>query len=283
MIRRPPNRHALLIVPSAAIFAVLFLVPVSYFLLISFWRVRAYRLVPDFNLQQYVEVFAEYGGSLAYTFAMSLAIAVVTTIVAFAYAYFCRFRAGRFGVLFLFIALITLFGGYLTKIYMWKTILGSNGILNSAFEILGLIDQPITVFLFSPFAVLITLTHYTLPLAILPIYGALRGIGDVPLEAARDIGAAPRRVFLDIVLPQTRIGLVSSFSLTFLFAAGDYVTPLLVGGPHTAMIGLFIQSQFGHRLNAPLGAAMSFTVIVVCLATIALVAWGIFRATRPAR
>ena len=106
---------------------------------------------------------------------------------------------------------------------------------------LGLIDQPITVFLFSPFAVVITLTHYTLPLAILPIYGALRGIGDVPLEAARDVGARPRRVFLDIVLPQARIGLISSFSLTFLFAAGDYVTPLLVGGPNTAMIGLFIQ------------------------------------------
>ena len=283
MTRPRLNPQALLATPSGLIFVALFLVPVSYFFVISFWRVRTYRLVTDATLQQYAEVFAEYSGSLSYTFLMALAIAATTTTVAFAYAYFCRFKAGRYGLVFLFAALITLFGGYLTKIYMWKTILGSSGILNSAFQILGLIDEPITVFLFSPFAVLITLTHYTLPLAILPIYGALRSVSDVPLEAARDIGATPRRVFLDIVLPQTRIGLISSFSLTFLFAAGDYVTPLLVGGPHTSMIGLFIQSQFGHRLNAPLGAAMSFTVIAICLVTIALVALSIIRVTRVRR
>lgn len=284
MIGAPTSRRAAwLVAPSGAIFLALFLVPAGYFLLVSFWRVRTYRLIPDFTFDQYAEVFAEYSQPLAYTFGMSLAIATVTTAIAFAYAYFCRFRAGRYGMLFLFAALITLFGGYLTKIYMWKTILGSGGILNSAFQILGLIEEPITVFLFSPFAVLITLTHYTLPLAILPIYGALRGVRDVPLEAARDIGAGPQRVFFDIVLPQARIGLISSFSLTFLFAAGDYVTPLLVGGPNTSMIGLFIQSQFGHRLNAPLGAAMSFTVIALCLVTIAIVAAAILRATRPAR
>ena len=275
------RRPILLLAPSSAIFIALFLVPISYFLLISFWRVRTYRLVPDATIEQYRVVFAEYGGPLLYTFLMALAIAAVTTLLAFAYAYFCRFKAGRHGVAFLFVAIVTLFGGYLTKIYMWKTILGSSGILNSAFQMLDLIENPITVFLFSPVAVLITLTHYTLPLAILPIYGSLRGIGDVPLEAARDIGATPRRIFIDIVLPQSRIGLLSSFSLTFLFAAGDYVTPLLVGGPHTSMIGLFIQSQFGHRLNAPLGAAMSFSVIAICLATIAVVAWLLFRLTRP--
>jgi spermidine/putrescine transport system permease protein len=211
---------------------------------------------------------------------MAFSIAVVTTLIAFSFAYFCRFKAGRFGMVFLFAAIITLFGGYLTKIYVWKTILGSSGILNSTLLWIGVIDEPITAFLFSPIAVVITLSHYTLPLAILPIYGALRGVSDVPLEAARDIGASPIRVFLDIVLPQTRMGVISSFSLTFLFSAGDYVTPLLVGGPHTAMIGLFVQSQFGHRLNAPVGAAMSFTVIAISLVIISLVSLFIFRVTR---
>ena len=267
--------------PSTAIFIALFLIPVSYFFILSFWRVRAYRLQPDATLDQYFVVFNEYGESLFFTFLMALTVATVTTVIAFAYAYFCRFRAGRFGMVFLFISIITLFGGYLTKIYMWKTILGSNGVLNSALLLLELIDKPITAFLFSPFAVVITLTHYTLPLAILPIYGSLRGVSDVPLEAARDIGANPRRVFFDIILPQTRVGLISSFSLTFIFAAGDYVTPLLVGGPHTSMIGLFIQSQFGHRLNAPLGSSMSFIVIALCLLLIGLASGIVFRATRP--
>ena len=274
------SKRSLLLAPSTLIFVALFLVPVGYFFVQSFWRVRAYRLKVDATLDQYVAVFAEYGEPLAYTLAMAFAIAVVTTLIAFAYAYFCRFKAGRYGMVFLFIAIITLFGGYLTKIYMWKTVLGSSGILNSALLWMGLIDEPITLFLFNPVAVVITLCHYTLPLAILPIYGALRGVSDVPLEAARDIGASRTRVFYDIVLPQTRVGLISSFSLTFLFSAGDYVTPLLVGGPHTSMIGLFIQSQFGHRLNAPLGAAMSFVVIAMCLATILTVALIVYRFTR---
>ena len=274
------NLRSLLFAPSSLIFVALFLLPVSYFFVISFWRVRAYQLRPDFTLDQYAIVLADYSQSLIYTFAIAFAIAVVTTIIAFAYAYFCRFKAGRYGLIFLFVAIITLFGGYLTKIYMWKTILGSTGILNSALLILDIIDTPITAFLFSPIAVIITLTHYTLPLAVLPIYGSLRSINDTPLQAARDLGARPTRVFFNIVLPQTRIGLITSFSLTFLFAAGDYVTPLLVGGPHTSMIGLFIQSQFGHRLNVPLGSAMSFTVVVCCLLVVTAIALLINRVTR---
>lgn len=266
--------------PSIGIFILLFLVPAVHFFVLSFWRVRSYRLQRDFTLDQYATVFTDYTGSLVYTFAISIVIALVTTTIAFAFAYFCRFKAGRHRLIFLFIAMITLFGGYLTKIYMWKTILGSSGILNSALMSLGLIDDPVTMFLFSPLAVVITLTHYTLPLAILPIYGSLLAIGDTPLYAARDLGASPRRVFLDVVLPQTRVGLIASFSLTFLFATGDYITPLLVGGPNTSMIGLFIQSQFGHRLNAPLGSAMSFAVIACCLLTIGLFAMTLRQVTR---
>lgn len=279
---RAAIRRSLLLAPSTLIFFSIFLVPVTFFLVVSFWQVRAYRLRPDATFGNYGAVLTEYWQPLVFTLGIALVIAVVTAALAYAYAYFCRFRAGRFGLAFVFIAVVTLFGGYLTKIYMWKTILGSNGILNSALLALGLTDQPVTLFLFNPLAVVIALVHYTLPLAILPAYGALRGVRDVDLEAARDVGAGPWRAFYDIVLPQTRLGLLSAFSLTFLFAAGDYVTPTLVGGPHTSMIGLFIQSQFGHRVNAPMGAAMSFTMVAACLVTIALFALILRRMTRAA-
>jgi spermidine/putrescine transport system permease protein len=117
-------------------------------------------------------------------------------------------------------------------------------------------------------------------MAVLPIYGALRGVADTPLETARDLGASRGRLLFDIILPQIRLGIVSSFSLAFLICAGDYVTPLLVGGPHTSMIGVFIQSQFGHRVNAPLGAAMSFSVIAIALAVIMVVALVVYRVFR---
>ncbi|MFT5113795.1 MAG: spermidine/putrescine transport system permease protein [Parasphingorhabdus sp.] len=270
-----------LLVPSSLIFTLLFVFPISYFFVISFWRVRTYRLRVDATFDQYLKVFSDFSGPLLNTFVIAFCVAVTSTFMAFAFAYFCRFKAGRYGMVFLLLALVTLFGGYLTKIYMWKTILGSAGVLNSALLALGLIQEPITAFLFSPVAVLITLVHYTLPLAILPIFGALRGVEDVPLEAARDVGASPFRVFYDIVLPQCRLAILSSFSLSFIFSLGDYVTPLLVGGPHTSMIGLFIQNQFGNRLNPPLGSAMSFTVIALGLIVIAVMAVILARVTRP--
>ncbi|MGD9742523.1 MAG: ABC transporter permease [Dongiaceae bacterium] len=258
----------LMLLPSGLILVAFFLLPVSYFFVVSFWRVRSYKLQADATLDQYAEVFTGYWVPLLYTFAVALAIALAVTLIAFGFAFYCRFRAGRYGMPLLFLALLTLFGGYLTKIYTWKTILGAEGILNSALMLTGLTDAPITAFLFNPVAVVITLAHYTLPIAILPIFGSLRGIDEVPLDAARDLGAGPCRSFRDVVLPQAWPGLVTAFALTFLFAAGDYVTPMLVGGPNTSMIGVFIQSQFGHRVDAPLGSAMSFTVIALSLAVI---------------
>ena len=266
--------------PSGSIVVMLFVLPVVFFLVMSFWQVRSYKIRSDATVEQYIAVFTEYQSALGYTLFVALCISLITTAIAYAFAYFCRFKAGRLASVFLIIALVTLFGGYLTKIYMWKTILGSKGILNSVLIYLGIINAPIEAFLFSPIAVVITLTHYTLPLAILPIYGSLHGMSDIPMQAARDLGAKPLRVFYDIVLPQTRVGLVAALSLTFIFAAGDYVTPLLVGGPNTSMMGLFIQSQFGVRYNPPLGSAMSFSIMFCCAIIVGLFWLIIFGVTR---
>ena len=269
---RPAIKNAFMVAPSISVLLFIFVLPVAYFFLLSFWRIKFYQLQPDATLDQYRQVFASFSGPLFFTLGIALTIGLATTSIAFAFAYYCRFRAGRWGNALVFLALVTLFGGYLTKIYMWKTILGTGGILNSALLTAGIIKEPISAFLYNPGAVIITLIHYTLPLAVLPIFGALRGITDIPLEAARDLGASRARTFRDIVLPQAKMGILSAFSLSFIFSAGDYVTPLIVGGPNTSMIGLFIQNQFGARLNSPLGSAMSFVVIGCCILVILAVA-----------
>ncbi len=261
-----------LVLPSLVVFLLVFVAPLVYFLVISFWRVRTFRLVPDATLANYAKTFDKHFDSLFFTFQISLIIAVLVTVVAFCFAYVSRFKAGRYGIVLLFIALITLFGGYLTKIYVWKTILGQSGIINTALMTLSIIDEPITVLLYNPVAVVITIGHYTLPLAILPIYGALRAIDDVPLRAARDLGSSRWRVIWDIILPQCRTGILIAFTLSFLFAAGDFVTPLLIGGPYTSMIGKLIQLQFGFHVDAAMGSAMAFSVIAICLVTVSLVA-----------
>ena len=261
------SRYGLL-APSTAVFLLCFVAPLSYFLLLSFFRIVSYQLDETLTAINYVTVWADYLQTIVFTFSIALAVALSVTVVAFGFAYFVRFKAGRYGMLLIFVALVTLFGGYLTKIYVWKTILGQSGILNTALMVLGLTDEPVRLLLYNPVAVVITLGHYLMPLAILPIYGSLRNIDDTPLRGARDLGATRWQVFHQVVLPQCRVGIVFAFALSFLFAAGDYVTPLLVGGPHTSMLGVIIQLQFGMRFNAPVGAAMAFTAIAVCLVVI---------------
>ena len=277
----PTNRtRALLALPSLAVYLLVFVAPLLYFFVISFWRVRAFRLVPDASLANYSKTLQTHSASLIFTFEIAFTIAVMVTIVAFGFAYVVRFKAGRYGTLLLFAVLIALFGGYLTKIYVWKTILGQTGVINTALGFLGIVDEPITFLLYNPIAVIVALSHYTLPLATLPIYGALRSIEDMPLRAARDLGASRFRVIWDIVLPQCRVGILVAFSLSLIFAAGDFVTPLLIGGPYTSMIGKLIQLQFGFHGDAAMGSAMAFTIIGVCMVLIFLMAALIFTAFR---
>ncbi|MEX2298087.1 MAG: ABC transporter permease [Dongiaceae bacterium] len=265
---RQPLVLALFALPATLIFLLFFVGPFAYFAVMSFWSVSSYRISRNFTFVNYIDVYREYFYSLGFTFAVALVIAILTTVIAFAFAYLIRFRAGRWGPALLFITLITMFGGYLVKIYAWRTILGTTGILNTGLLELGLISEPLPWLLYNPGAVVTTLTHFLLPFAVLPIYGSLRGVSDAQLAAARDLGARPARALLNIVLPQCELGLVVAFMLAFFIAAGDYITPRLVGGTSTAMVGNFVENQFITALNAPQSSALAVAILLISAGTI---------------
>ena len=266
--------------PALLILLGLFVAPLGYFFAISFWSVRARVMRPDLTLANYVATWADYGNVLVGTLLIALVIAASTSVLAFGFAFAIRFKLGRWGPPLLFLTLITLFGGYLVKIYAWKSILGREGILNQALIGLGVVAEPLDALIYSPQGVVVTLTYFLLPFAVLPIYGSLRAVEEVTLEAARDLGAGPSRVLLDIVLPQCRAGLFAGFALAFLVSAGDYVTPRFVGGG-TAMMGTFIERQFSLGFNWPLGSAMSFSVLAASLLVVLAAQLVLQRALRP--
>ncbi|MDE1173149.1 MAG: ABC transporter permease [Parvibaculaceae bacterium] len=272
-----PGLRAWMLAPSLLVVSALFLLPMAWFFVLSFWRLRSYRLYPDFSFRNYAVAWTEYLDAAVFTLWMSLTVAAITLVIAYAMAFFIRFRAGRFSGAVLLITLATLFGGYLVKIYAWKTILGSTGILNQFLLGTGLVSEPVSWLLYSPFAIIISLTHFLLPFAVLPIYASLRRIDERHIEAARDLGASNHRAFRDIILPQSESGIFVAFTIAFLVTAGDYVTPTLVGGSSTFMVGTFIQSQFVNRMNTPLGSALSFGMLASCL-VILLIARALLRA-----
>jgi spermidine/putrescine transport system permease protein len=253
--------------PAIAIFLGFFVAPQLYFLVLSFWSVKARVMRPDFTFKNYVATWTEYGDTLIATIGIAFLIALFTTVIAFGFAYVIRFKAGRWGNALLFITLITLFGGYLVKIYAWKSILGRDGILNLALIGLGIVDEPLSAFIYSANGIVITLTYFLLPFAVLPIYGNMRAMRDVTIEASRDLGASPAQTMRRVVIPQCESGIVVAFMLTFLISAGDYVTPRFVGGG-AAMMGHFIETQFSIGFNWPMGSAMAFTVLAASLALV---------------
>jgi spermidine/putrescine transport system permease protein len=259
----------LLLAPAGVIFGALFILPLAYFLVIGFWRVVLFKPRPAFTFANYLQVFDLHLPTLLFTLGLALVIAVLTTSLGFVYAYLIRFKAGRWGAMLLFVALITLFGGYLMKIYSWMTILGITGVLNTALLALGVIEEPLPWLFYNVGAVIVTLINFLLPLAILPIYASMRGITDIEMEAARDLGAGGWRRFSDIVVPRSHTGIMAGFALCFLLAAGDYLTPQLVGGT-VNMIGVQIAPQFGGLGNWPMGSAMSFVTLGSSLAVILL-------------
>ncbi len=274
------RRSVLLVAPALVIYSGLFVAAAIYFFAMSFWSVRLMKVVPGFTLQNYARVLSVNTGPFVTTLFLALAIAGFATLFGFVYAWIIRFKAGALAQPLLFVAMVTLFGGYLMKIYAWKTMLGGGGAINSALVALGIVSEPIEALLYSPIAVIISLSHFLLPFTILPIYAALRGISDAEVESARDLGASSFRVLLDVTIARARGGIVAAFGISFLIAVGDYLTAQLVGGK-MAMYGQLIAPQFGTFFNWPLGAAMSFSVLSVSLCIVALFYFLLSRVGRP--
>jgi spermidine/putrescine transport system permease protein len=275
------RRDALFLAPAMAVVGGVLLAPLTLLLIISFWTVRSFRLQPDFSLEAWTRFIVNYGGLTLYTLAIGLLTALICLVLGIGFAYGVRFRAGRYADVLVLATLLTLFGGYLVKIYAWKSILGADGIINQGLMRLGLIGAPLPWLLYNRGAVVVTLVHFLLPFAILPLYAALRNVSTASIEAARDLGATAAQTFWRVVLPQCRAGIISAFTFIFLLAAGDYVTPLFLGGSAGSMLGQFIALEFSTRFNWPAGAAMSFGLLGAS-AVVLVVFWLLFGRRRTA-
>lgn len=259
-----------LLSPASAVFMLVFAVPAVLLFIVSFWSVRSFKLRPDASLAAWHRFVTEYWELTLYTLAVGLIAGLICTALGFLFAFAARFKAGPYGDALMLATLITLFGGYLVKIYAWKSILGADGLLNQALMLIGLTHEPLSFLIYSRTAVIIALVHFLLPFAILPIYASLRNVSATTIEAARDLGASSRQVLTRVILPQVQAGLFSAFAFCFLLAAGDYVTPMLLGGTSGSMLGQFVLLEFSTRFNWPAGSAMSFGLLFACFLVLAL-------------
>ncbi|MBI4905644.1 MAG: ABC transporter permease [Acidobacteria bacterium] len=170
-------------------------------------------------------------------------------------------RSGPRRNLYLSLVALPFWTSFLVRTYAWMFLLRDTGLINTTLQSLGLINEPLPL-LYNPFAVMIGLVYGYLPFLILPIYASLERLDKSLLEAAADLGARPLTALMQVILPLSMPGIRAGSVLVFISCLGAYLTPDLLGGGKTIMIGNVVQNQFTAARDWPFGAALSLVLML---------------------
>lgn len=276
----PRVRAAALTAPPFLYTLLLLAFPLGAVILISFMTQQGVALDTTFTTANYQRIATEpiFGALIGRSLLVASLVTLVTVVLAYPVAYYVSFhvRPER-KALWLFIITIPFWTSYLIRVFLWRIILGFNGVVNTALVSLGIVDEPLTFILYNLNSVIITLAHAYAVFAILPIYVALEKIDRSLLEAAQDLGENRLTTFLRVTLPLSIPGVVGAVLIVFIPVIGDYVTPELMGGPGGRVAANMIQIQFLQLNNWPLGAALALVVMMVVGLVAALFGLVFFR------
>lgn len=201
-----------------------------------------------------------------YTKTLGIALIITLLCIALGYplAYYLAHAPRRVAGMLMVLVLLPFWTSLLVRTTSWIALLQTNGVLNSVFEAIGLIDSPLEM-LYTRFATIIAMTHILLPFMILPLYSVMKGIDPSYVRAALSLGSRPFSAFVRIFLPLTLPGLSAGSLLVFIISVGYYITPALVGGTDGQMISNIIAFHMQRSNNWGLAAALGTLLLVLIL------------------
>jgi spermidine/putrescine transport system permease protein len=272
---RPPVR--LRTVLGAAIpigwVAILLLLPYLFLFAHSFFRLVNGRLTHEVTFENYGRLVgtALYPNTIVFSAGIAARVTLASLLLAYPLAYLLAFKIRRHQNLLYMAVIIPLWVSYIVRAYAWKIILGQEGILNGLLEATGLIQQPLTVLLYSKWAVIIALIHIYTPFTLMPIYAGLVSIPPALKEASQDLYASRWQTFWHVVVPLSLPGVVAGCTFAFVLSMGDFIAPSLLGGNDSAlMVSNLVVSLFGVAYNWPLGAAVSVVMLAMTVALLTI-------------
>ena len=254
-----------LLVPPVGAFLAVYIAALVALFVSAFWTVDAFtgETVHTWTLDNFRELWhgATYHTVALRTISIAAAVTVTDAILAFPFAYFMARLAGprMRGVLFVLV-MLPLWASYLARVYAWRLILNSHGLLNWSLHKLGLPSAGIA---YTNTAMWIVYSYIWLPFMILPVYAALERIPHSYIEASRDLGAKGSRTLRTVVLPLALPGVVAGSIFTFSLTLGDYITPVLIGGPSSQFIGNVVYDSALGSSNLPFAAAFALVPVLV--------------------
>ena len=270
-----------LLSPTLLVMICALALPIFTLVVYSFWTQDYVHIDKTATLNNY-RTFVDkwmYGGLLLRSIRMSATVTAITVGLAYPVAYFLAFKVRKNIMTWLILINLPFWTSYLLRVLAWKIMLGNNGVINSTLLDVGIIQGPLEFLLYSRFAVILTLVHAWAAFAILPIYLSLSKIDRSLLEAAADLGESPVRTFLRVTLPLSMPGVIAAAVIQFIPTVGDYITPMMVGGPRGMMFGQIIAAQFGEANNWPLGSALTIIMMLTITAIVLTFIWLAQRGT----
>jgi putative spermidine/putrescine transport system permease protein len=266
-LRKPAVIGALLVAPASLFLILVFVAPSLQMVVYSFTAKTASGvMVEAFGFDNYARLIEVdlYRRVLVRT----LRIALITSAIAVPIAYplaFVMVRGSPFWSRIVMLVVISpLLVLVVVRSYGWKLILAKQGLLNWTLVTLGIAENPPQI-LYTEWAVIIASVHVFLPFIVLPLASAIGKIPPSIEEAARTLGADARVIFQRIIIPMSLPGLVVGISLVFSLTAASYVTPQLLGGNFTAMLGSLVEQQIFANNDWPFAAAIATVLIAVTL------------------
>jgi spermidine/putrescine transport system permease protein len=254
-----------LLSPALLAIALLVIVPMGFILVYSFYEnvdLGIDRVA--FQSSNWHELITDsyYHNAIWKTFRLSIIVTVLAAVLGYIPAYFIANTTFRQKWLLLLLLILPFWVSFIIRTLSWIHIMGNQGIINAGLMWLGIIDEPLSM-MYTEFAVIVGFIHVFLPYMILNVYVSLEGIDGNLVPAARTLGCTPWQAFREVTLPLSLPGLAAGSLLVFVLTGGSYVTPLILGGPNDFLFGSLIYDAIISELNWPMGATLSFTLLVL--------------------
>ncbi len=261
--------NSLVVLPSLGWIAAFLFAPYCMLFCYSFWTLGPFQqILHQWGLRNYVHLLTTplYITVILRSLRIAGCAALLALLLGYPLALLIAFHAGKYKRLLYQAVILPLWVSYLVRAYAWKVIFGHEGVLNTLLQWAHVVHQPLGFLLYSPMAVIITLTHIYTPFVALPVIASLEKIQPELLEASRDLGASSWQTFVRVILPLSMPGVLSGTTFAFLLSFGDFLSPLLLGGPSSVMIANVVANLFGADYNWPLGAAVALVILIVVIA-----------------
>jgi ABC-type spermidine/putrescine transport system permease subunit I len=254
------------------------ILPLLLVVMMSFLKTKGIKIKWDWGFYSYMKMI-RFGGDdvVLQTIRIGLTVTVINFLIAFPFAFWLAKTLKNISFkLLIFTALtVPFFLSPVSRVIVWRSILGLDGLLNNFFINIGLIDKPIEWLIFSEFAVHLGLMAQYFPSMVWPLYLSISLIDDETIEASLDLGAGIVRTTIWVILPLALPGVIAGIIFCLVPMLGDAVIPQQMGGGNILTISHSLSNYIGSR-SYVLGAAIASIVLLVLIILI-IILWFVLK------